>query len=82
MKSRNLFFLLVAVLVVAETRAYAYTDPGSGVLIWQMLAAAFFGLMFYLRRIIGWVRRVARRKEEASSVEPLPADTVKETESV
>jgi hypothetical protein len=28
-----------------------YTDPGSGTLIWQLLLAAFFGGMFYLRRL-------------------------------
>jgi hypothetical protein len=28
-----------------------YTDPGSGTLIWQLLLAAVFGGMFYLRRL-------------------------------
>jgi len=28
-----------------------YTDPGSGTLIWQLLLAAFFGGMFYVRRL-------------------------------
>jgi hypothetical protein len=28
-----------------------YTDPGSGILIWQLLLAAFFGAMFYVRKL-------------------------------
>jgi hypothetical protein len=28
-----------------------YTDPGSGTLVWQLLLAAFFGGMFYVRRL-------------------------------
>jgi hypothetical protein len=28
-----------------------YTDPGSGTLIWQLVLAAFFGGMFYVRKL-------------------------------
>jgi len=28
-----------------------YTDPGSGILVWQLLLAAFFGAMFYVRKV-------------------------------
>ena len=31
--------------------AKAYTDPGTGALIWQLIAAGFVGGMFYLRRL-------------------------------
>jgi len=30
---------------------FFYTDPGSGTLVWQLLLAAFFGGMFYFRRL-------------------------------
>lgn len=46
-----------ALLVLAETDAHAYADPGSGTLLLQMAFAAFFGLMFYVRRIVAWIRR-------------------------
>jgi hypothetical protein len=36
--------------------AHAYTDPGSGVLVWQLLVAAFVGLAFYFRKFITWLR--------------------------
>jgi len=66
MRRDRVFLLCVAVLVVAETRAYAYTDPGSGALIWQMLVGASVGVMFYLRRIIGWARDLKSKRSVPS----------------
>lgn len=34
-----------------KTTFFLYTDPGSGMLILQMLLAAGFGVLFYFRRI-------------------------------
>ncbi len=55
---------LIRVLLLAgllsfgtEREAHAYTDPGSGAMIWQMLAAGFVGVMFYFRRFTTWIRR-------------------------
>ena len=31
-----------------------YTDPGSGILIWQLLLALFFGAAFYFTRLRQW----------------------------
>jgi hypothetical protein len=39
---------------------FLYTDPGSGTLVWQLLLAAFFGGMFYVRRLKDYLMR--RRK--------------------
>lgn len=52
-------------LSISLTRSLAfiyllYTDPGSGTLIWQLLLAAFFGVMFYFRRFRDFLSR--RRK--------------------
>ena len=33
-----------------------YTDPGSGVLLWQILAAGVVGAMFYVRKVIAFLR--------------------------
>lgn len=41
---------------------FAYADPGSGMLFWQLLVAGFAGLMFYLRRLLRWRRN--NRDEE------------------
>ena len=37
--------------------AMAYTDPGSGALLWQVIASAFIAVLFYFRKILTWVRR-------------------------
>ena len=44
-----------ALLLVLWQPAYGYTDPGSGLLLWQMLGAAFVGSLFYVRRLFGWL---------------------------
>ena len=52
----RLLLLMVLLSFGTEREAHAYTDPGSGMLIWQMLLAAFAGAMFYFRRITGWFK--------------------------
>lgn len=37
-------------VLATERPARAYTDPGSGMLIWQGLVAAFLGAGFYFRK--------------------------------
>ena len=44
--------LAVALIVLTEPRAYAYTDPGSGALLWQAMVAAFIGAGFYFRKFL------------------------------
>jgi hypothetical protein len=45
-------------LIAIPQMASAYTDPGSGALIWQALAASMVGVMFYARRIIRFFQRI------------------------
>jgi len=46
-----------------------YTDPGSGLLIWQVLAASALGVLFYARNTLRrlWVRIRPSDKDEDSS---------------
>ena len=44
------------ILFATESEAHAYTDPGSGVMIWQMLVAAFIGVGFYFRKLLFWFK--------------------------
>ena len=56
---RNALRLLPLLLLLSfgtEREARAYTDPGSGMLIWQMLVAGFVGVMFYFRRLTSWFK--------------------------
>lgn len=48
--------LLVALLVGFVTEARAYTDPGTGVLLWQSLVAMLAGVGYYVRKRF-WARR-------------------------
>jgi hypothetical protein len=49
--------LLVALAMFAtEREARAYTDPGTGALLWQMMVAGLVGVGFYFRRITGWFK--------------------------
>ena len=50
-------------------KLFAYIDPGTGALIWQMIVSAFVGLLFYLKKtrdwIIGLFLNVFRRNPKA-----------------
>lgn len=41
---------VVVFMLISERQAHAYTDPGSGMLIWQGVVAAFVGASFYFRK--------------------------------
>lgn len=44
-----------------------YTDPGSGVLIWQLIIAIFFGATFYFSKIRHWAVAKLRPARHAKS---------------
>lgn len=54
-----------------------YADPGSGVLIWQLLLALFFGVTFYFSKLRHWAVAKLRAERnsnriEAEKVQPNP----------
>lgn len=49
-------FILLLVIIPLTSTAYAYTDPGSGMLLWQMLVSAAVGGLFYFRKTISALR--------------------------
>lgn len=59
---------LTLALAIVPARAHAYTDPGSGALIWQGLMAACVGGLIYVRRFVQALRR--RRGGEQNPVTP------------
>ena len=54
--------LFCVVVLCLEEKAWAYGDPGSGTLVWQLLGAFTIGLMFYVRRALAWIRAVVGKK--------------------
>jgi hypothetical protein len=51
--------VVITLIILAERPAAAYTDPGSGALLWQVLVAGFVGAAFYLRK---WTRRFRNKR--------------------
>ena len=48
-----------------------YADPGSGVLIWQLLLALFFGAAFYFTKLRHWATskfRPARARQAEDQI--------------
>jgi hypothetical protein len=68
--STALLFLLL-LLIATEKTADAYTDPGSGALMWQVLVAAFVGAAFYWRKLLSWFsgRKKGKDGERQSGAE-------------
>lgn len=42
-------------------RVLAYIDPGTGLLIWQAIVAAFVGTVFYFKKTRDWIVNQVRR---------------------
>jgi hypothetical protein len=40
---------------------FAYVDPGSGLLAWQMVVAACVGALFYVKKFRTFLGKVARK---------------------
>lgn len=38
-----------------------YVDPGSGLLVWQMIVAAMVGTLFYLKKFRSFVGKLGRK---------------------
>jgi hypothetical protein len=82
MRVDKIILMILFVVVLAEIKALAYADPGSGALILQILLGALFGVMFYIRRIIAWTRRRLRGEKDESNKQPLPVEAKEESSDV
>ncbi len=65
---RALPFLL-GLLFAARAEARAYADPGTGALLWQMLAAGFVGAMFYVRKFTKLFNRRPPKSQSGAETE-------------
>jgi hypothetical protein len=56
---------LVALLALAEAPLRAYTDPGTGIMVWQILVAVAVGGLFQIRKFTNWLKiKLHRRAPE------------------
>lgn len=52
--------LLAVLLLLMPAWAFAYVDPGTGTILWQMLLGLLVGASFYFRQIVGWFTKKQR----------------------
>jgi hypothetical protein len=53
----------------------AYIDPGSGILLWQLIAAAMVGCLFYLKKVRTFLYQLVTKpfkKDPSEGVAPKP----------
>jgi hypothetical protein len=48
---------VAALMIVAVWPLKAYTDPGSGLLIWQVVGAFFVGCVYQVRKFLIRIRK-------------------------
>ena len=56
---------LVLLVLLIERPAAAYTDPGTGTLIWQILVAGLVGVSFYFRKITSVLKRRKQNRQDS-----------------
>jgi hypothetical protein len=60
-RSLQVALLLLPLILATPVRAYGYTDPGSGMFVYQAAYAAFLGGTFYLRKMLDKIFGKRRR---------------------
>ena len=62
-KNRSIKLSLVLLLSLPSL-SHAYTDPGSGLLLWQLIGSFFIGISFYFRRIIAFIKGLLHKNDK------------------
>jgi hypothetical protein len=61
----NVLLLTCALLLATVAPAHAYIDPGSGLLLWQLVVSVFVGTVVYqYRRVVNFIFRKQRKQEK------------------
>jgi hypothetical protein len=58
----NIVPFAVVLFLASTAPGYAYSDPGSGLLILQLLGSALVGMLFYFSKIKNWLLRKVGKK--------------------
>lgn len=55
----GVLMLMIPLVLATPSRAWGYTDPGTGTFLYQAAYAAFLGGTYYLRRLLSrlWRKR-------------------------
>ena len=46
------------------TTAHAYSDPGSGLMLWQLMVSFVIGLLFYCKRFLAFLSGFLKKGED------------------
>jgi hypothetical protein len=60
MNCTRIVLLVLAINLALPSPAHAYLDPGSGVMILQILAAIGIGIMVYFQKVRDVIKRIFR----------------------
>jgi hypothetical protein len=63
----RLVILILTLMITCEPMALAYTDPGSGLFVWQFLFSGWVGAMFFLRKQIARLFSKKQKKTDKAS---------------
>jgi hypothetical protein len=58
---------ILPLVVISVRPAWAYVDPGSGQLVWQLLQAAMVGSLFFVGKAFTWVRTALKKPNRSSN---------------
>ena len=64
MNINRIIQLSLLLLLTLPSLAHAYTDPGSGLLLWQMLGSFCIGLLFNLKRIVIYIKGLFQKNDQ------------------
>ncbi len=53
------------ILALSPLPLLAYSDPGSGALLLQLLMAGLIGFLFQLRKVRGWLKNLLRIRQDS-----------------
>ncbi len=63
-----LWITALLLLLATPHMAFAYVDPGSGAMIWQVAAGLAVGSLFYIRRVVLKVKELVYRSKKQVTV--------------
>ena len=64
----GLLFVLDIEMLGTNLLAFLYADPGSGMLVWQLLTAVILGSLFHIKTIARKIREAIKNRREGSAI--------------
>ncbi|MBJ6727663.1 hypothetical protein [Geomesophilobacter sediminis] len=59
----KLILTLAYLCLLFPATAHAYSDPGSGLMLWQLAVSFVIGVMFYFRKFLGMFTRFFKKDQ-------------------